>query len=605
MTTTSFPGPGLSEEQWARLKALAISLSPEQSNWIGGYFTGYADAARGLAGAMVAEPSASVPVPTEAAAQRSLTVLYASETGTAMSLAEEARQHAAGKGLTVKLHDLADYKPATLKDEQDVLLIASTHGEGEPPQPALDFFDTLGGRKAPRLQGVRFAVLALGDSTYEFYCQTGRTLDSRLAELGGERLKPRIDCDVDQVGEGRRWFAALIDGLAETPAQAPATVSLTPVAAPFQTHGENNPFRAEILENIAITGRGSSKQTRHVELSLEGSGLTYLPGDALGIVPRNSARRVEEVLAAAGLAASARAVLDDDEHELGALLETGFEIAAATPRFLDHWASLSDAAALRELAQPDRASERNEWLNSHHVVDILRLFPVKGLDATRFIAGLRRLQPRFYSIASSQEAQGGDVHLTVSTVRYELHGTQREGVVSGTLAGLAEGETLPVFMRANPHFRLPADDVPMVMIGAGTGVAPYRGFVQERALRGAAGRSWLIFGDRNFRSDFLYQAEWQAHQKAGALSLIDAVFSRDGAQKSYVQDRLRERAAELYAWLEEGAHLYVCGDAAGMAPDVHQALIEAVGTASGRDEEAAKDYVRALQRDGRYQRDVY
>ncbi|WP_323013319.1 diflavin oxidoreductase [Devosia sp.] len=605
MTTTSFPGPGLSEEQWARLKALAISLSPEQSNWIGGYFTGYADAARGLVGAMVAEPPVSVPVPMEAAAQRSLTVLYASETGTAMGLAEEARQHAAGKGLTVKLHDLADYKPAALKDEQDVLLIASTHGEGEPPQPALDFFETLGGRKAPRLQGVRFAVLALGDSTYEFYCQTGRTLDSRLAELGGERLKPRIDCDVDQIGEGRRWFAALIEGLADTPAQAPATVSLAPVGAPVQTHGENNPFHAEILENIAITGRGSSKQTRHVELSLEGSGLTYMPGDALGIVPRNSARRVEEVLAAAGLAASARATLDDGEHELGALLETGFEIAAATPRFLDHWASLSDAAALRELAQPDRASGRNEWLRSHHVVDILRLFPVKGLDATRFIAGLRRLQPRFYSIASSQEAQGGDVHLTVSTVRYELHGTQREGVVSGALAGLAEGETLPVFMRANPHFRLPADDVPMVMIGAGTGIAPYRGFVQERALRGAAGRSWLIFGDRNFRSDFLYQAEWQAHQKAGALSLIDAVFSRDGAQKSYVQDRLRERAAELYAWLEEGAHLYVCGDAAGMAPDVHQALIEAVAAASGRDDEAAKDYVRALQRDGRYQRDVY
>jgi len=608
MTTTSFPGPGLSEEQWGRMKALAVSLSPEQSNWVGGYFTGYADAARGLTGTLVAAPPAATPIAAASPAQRGLTVLYASETGTGSKLAEEARQHGEALGLAVKVQDLAGYKASALKDEQDVLVIASTHGEGEPPQPALDFFETLEGRKAPRLDGVRFAVLALGDSTYEFYCQTGKTLDARLEELGGERLAPRIECDVDQIGEGRRWFAGLLDGLAEAPAGAPAAVAATPAAkaaGDAPRHDEDNPFLAEVLENTVITGRGSSKETRHVELDLTDSGLTYAPGDALGIVPRNQAEKVAELLAATGLAGAAPASLDGATHTLENLLETRFEIAVATPRFLDHWAKLSDALALRELTQADRMAERNAWLKGHHVVDIVREFPVPGLDADTFLSGMRRLQPRFYSIASSQAAQDGDVHLTVSTVRYQLHGTAREGVVSGPLARVEEGGQVPVFIRANPHFRLPADDAPIVMIGAGTGIAPYRGFVQERAQNGANGRSWLIFGDRNFRSDFLYQAEWQAHQKSGALSLIDAVFSRDGTQKAYVQDRVRERASELYAWLEDGAYLYVCGDAAGMAPGVHQALIAAVGAASGRDAEAAEDYVRALQRDGRYQRDVY
>jgi len=608
MTTTSFPGPGLGQEQWAQLKALAVSLSPEQSNWVGGYFTGYADAARGLEGVLVAAPPVAVPVPTAAPAQRRLSLLYASETGNGIELAESAKTHAETLGLAVRVQDLARYKAGALKDEEDVVLIASTHGEGEPPQPALDFFETLGGRKAPTLAGVRFAVLALGDSTYEFYCQTGRRLDERLAELGGERLAPRIDCDVDQIGEGRRWLTTLLDGLAtrDAPAPAPAAASAGPAGtATAPRHDEANPFRAEILENIVITGRGSSKQTRHIELALGESGITYAPGDALGIVARNDPRRVEELLDLLGLAGTASVELDGASQPLAALLETGFEIVTATPRFLEHWTGLSEAAALRALVGPEQLAARNAWLKAHHVSDIVRQFPVSGLTPEAVLGGLRRLQPRFYSIASSQDAQDGDVHLTVSTVRYQLHGTAREGVVSGRLAGLAPGDEIEVFVRPNPHFRLPADDVPMIMIGAGTGVAPYRGFVQERAQRGAKGRSWLIFGDRNFRSDFLYQAEWQAHQQEGALSLIDAVFSRDGAEKAYVQDRVRARAAELFAWLEDGAHLYVCGDAAGMAPGVHQALIEAVATAGNRPPDAAEDYVRALQRDGRYQRDVY
>jgi sulfite reductase (NADPH) flavoprotein alpha-component len=606
LTKSDLPHAGLSDAQWERLTALATSLTAEQSNWVGGYFTGFAAAARG--GVAVAPPPPPPAPP--AATSRTLTVLYASETGNGIELAEGAAAHATGLGLTAKAVDVAEYKPAQLKDEQDLLIVTSTHGEGEPPQPALGFFEFLAGRKAPRLEGVRFAVMALGDSTYEHFCEAGKILDRRFEELGAARLEPRIDCDVDQLKAGKAWGIALLERLvAEAIPASAAPVAAAPaapaVAAPAP-YGEENPFLAEVLENTVITGRGSSKETRHLELRLDGSGITYEPGDALGVVGRNDRRVVDELLDVAQIAPDTAVVVDGTPRSLGEALERDFEIMAATPRFLTHWAGLTGASELQALTASDRAAERTAWLKANHVVDILRQFPVAGLEAETFVAGLRRLQPRFYSIASSQAAQDGDVHLTVSTVRYDLHGSERRGVVSGSLGAVEEGATLPVFVRPNPHFRLPADDVPIIMIGAGTGVAPYRAFVQEREQRGAIGRSWLIFGDRNFRSDFLYQAEWQAHQKpGGGLSLIDVVFSRDGARKQYVQDRVRERAAELFAWLQEGAHLYVCGDADGMAPGVHQALLDAVAMAGLLNAEAAEDYVRGLQRDGRYQRDVY
>jgi sulfite reductase (NADPH) flavoprotein alpha-component len=606
LTKSDLPHAGLSDAQWERLTALATSLTAEQSNWVGGYFTGFAAAARG--GVTVAPPPPP-PAPS-AATSRTLTVLYASETGNGIELAEGAAAHATSLGLAANAVDVAEYKPAQLKDEQDLLIVTSTHGEGEPPQPALGFFEFLASRKAPRLEGVRFAVMALGDSTYEHFCEAGKILDRRFEELGAARLEPRIDCDVDQLKAGKAWAIALLERLdAEAVPAIAAPVAAAPaapaVAAPA-LYGEENPFLAEVLENTVITGRGSSKETRHLELRLEGSGITYEPGDALGVVGRNDRRVVDELLDVAQLAPDTVVVVDGTPRSLGEALERDFEVMAATPRFLTHWAGLTDASELQALSATDRAAERTAWLKANHVVDILRQFPVAGLEAETFVAGLRRLQPRFYSIASSQAAQDGDVHLTVSTVRYDLHGTERRGVVSGSLGEVEEGATLPVFVRPNPHFRLPADVVPIIMIGAGTGVAPYRAFVQEREQRGATGRSWLIFGDRNFRSDFLYQAEWQAHQKpGGGLSLIDVVFSRDGTRKQYVQDRVRERATELFAWLQEGAHLYVCGDADGMAPGVHEALLDAVAKAGLLNAEAADDYIRGLQRDGRYQRDVY
>jgi sulfite reductase (NADPH) flavoprotein alpha-component len=605
MTRTDLPGPGLTEEQWDRLKGLAISLTVDQANWVGGYFTGYADAARHAAGTAIAQPPVIVPASAPAAVQRSLTILYGSETGTALSLGEALAQEAGKLGLVATAVDMADYKPSALKQEQDLLVITSTHGEGEPPQPALGFFEFITSRKAPRLDDVRFAVLALGDSTYEFYCESGKKLDRRFEELGATRLEARIDCDVDQIGQGRSWAIRLLETLAREKPIAAAPAIAVPSAAPMAaSFDQANPFAAEVLENLVITGRGSSKETRHLEISLEGSGLTYQPGDALGIVGQNDPRVVAELLDCLGL--DPDQPLSGHATPLGQTLQTGFEIATATPKFLAHWAELSGASALAALSGPDKASERFAFLEAHHVVDIVRHYPVTGLSGETLIAGLRALQPRLYSIASSQEAQDGDVHLTVSTVRYQLHGSERWGVVSGGLSRLSEAEaTLPVYVKPNPHFRLPADDVPIIMLGAGTGVAPYRAFMQQRELRNAAGRSWLFFGDRNFRSDFLYQAEWQAQLKSGALTRMDVAFSRDAAGKAYVQHRLREQARDVFAWLEQGAHFYVCGDAKGMAPDVHQALLALVAEQGGLSPEKAEDYVRTLQRDGRYQRDVY
>ncbi len=402
-------------------------------------------------------------------------------------------------------------------------------------------------------------------------------------ELALERSKPANKASVDTL---------------------PATLAaVAPEAASFD---KRNPFHARIIDNIVLTGRGSSKETRHIEISLEGSGLNFNPGDSLGVSPRNDPALVDRILETLDLDGAAPLALKGERTPLARALEEKFEITAATPRFLEHWAELSGAEALKGLIGEERAEKRAAYLREHHIIDFLRLFPVPGLSAAAFVAGLRPLQPRLYSIASSLAINPDEAHLTVSTVQYTLHGEVRAGVASGHFADRgAPGGVLPVFVQSNPHFRLPADDTPIIMIGAGTGVAPYRAFMQEREARGAPGRSWLFFGERNFRTDFLYQTEWQAYLKDKLLSRMDVAFSRDRANKAYVQHRLMERGREVFAWLQEGAHIYVCGDAARLAPDVHAALNSVVMTHGARSHEAADAYVRDLQSSHRYQRDVY
>jgi sulfite reductase (NADPH) flavoprotein alpha-component len=369
---------------------------------------------------------------------------------------------------------------------------------------------------------------------------------------------------------------------------------------------KKHPFQAAVIDNIVLTGRGSTKETRHVELSLADSGLIYQPGDALGVVPRNDPALVDAVLEKLSLSADTPVTVKQGTTSLGEALSGTFEITAVTPRFLDHWAEITGAAELQALRAPDQKEARAAFQHSHHILDVVGRFPADGIDAAQFVAGLRPLQPRLYSIASSLAAAPDEAHLTVSTVRYTMHDVPRAGVASGYLAARTEADaTIPVYIQSNDHFHLPDDDVPILMIGAGTGVAPYRAFMQEREARGASGRSWLFFGERNFRSDFLYQVEWQELVKNGVLSRLDLAFSRDAASKTYVQDRLRRQGRDVYAWLEDGAFLYVCGDSAHMAPDVHAALTDIVAEHGGLDRDEAGAYLSALQRDRRYRLDEY
>lgn len=608
-----FPEGALTLEQWQLVQELSAKLSPGQALWVSGYFAGL-DA--GLLRAGGGEPAIPGLQPAAAPGTRTITILYGTETGNARELANSLGGALKAQGIASDVVDMGNYKERRLKDEQDVLIIASTYGEGDPPQPAVGFFEFVEGRKAPKLDDVRFAVLSLGDSTYEFYCEAGKRLDRRFEELGATRLFDRVDCDIDYDEPAAKWSEQLVARLAADAAEAgaarPPAAAAPAAAAPGGVkYDKRNPFTATVIDNSLIVGRHSTKETRHIEIDIAGSGLTYEPGDALGIDPWNEPQVVAGVLEAGGLAADAPFTFKGNATTLGEVLEREYEITAATPRFIEQWAKLSGAKELEALLGEDNGAERAAFFHGNHVVDIMRRFPVKGLDAERLVAGLRPLQPRLYSIASSPSATPDEVHLTLSPVRYELHGEPRSGVASAQLADRCEpGATLPVYVQSNPHFRLPAPDVPIIMIGPGTGVAPFRAFLQEREAQGASGKSWLFFGERNFRSDFLYQTEWQQFMADGVLTRLDVAFSRDrrpggGAAKVYVQDRMREQAAELYAWLEEGAHVYVCGDADNMAPDVHEALISLVAEQGWLGRETAEDYIRNLASDHRYQRDVY
>jgi sulfite reductase (NADPH) flavoprotein alpha-component len=615
MTALEFAGPGFTAEQWNQINALATSLGPGQGLWLSGYFAGLDHNARALrtgTSLPLATLDPLAPLPVAARSTRTLTILFGSETGNGASLAKALGEAAGRLGVEPVLVDMADYKLRRLKDEQDLLIVTSTHGEGDPPLSGKGFFEFVESRKAPRLPELRYAVLALGDSTYEHYCGAGKRLDHRLEELGATRLAARVDCDVDYDEDADGWIKAVLAKLAPAsqtaiggaPARAASVQPVSPVSTPL--FDKRTPFPATIIENLVLTGRGSTKETRHIELSLAGSGLAFEPGDALGVVPRNDPRLVEALLDTLTLSAETPVSIKERSTTLGEALGEALEITAATPRFLDHWATASDARELEDLRGEQQAEARSAFLRSNHVIDVVRRFPVQGIDPQAFVAGLRPLQPRLYSIASSLAAAPDEAHLTVSTVRYELHGEPRSGVATGHFAQRAEPDaTIPVYIQANRHFRLPADDAPILMIGAGTGVAPYRAFLQEREARGATGRSWLVFGERNFHSDFLYQTEWQEFLKGGLLSRMNVAFSRDGATKTYVQDRLVEHARDVFAWLEEGACVYVCGDGARLAPDVHAALRTIVQQQGGRGKAAADDYLGALQRDHRYQIDVY
>ncbi len=460
-------------------------------------------------------------------------------------------------------------------------------------------------------EGLKFAVLALGDSSYEHFCQTGRDFDDRLEALGAARLRERIDCDVDFDESAAAWISDAVSAFASEiePEERTAAATVLPFSLPAEAprYGRDRPFAAEVLENQNLNGRGSERETRHIELSLAGSGLEYAPGDVLGLIARNSPAAAEALTESLGIDPSREVTVRQSTKTFLDALLADFEITTPTPRFLRAWAERSGAQPLLELLNDESRASQSRYLGERWQIDIVREYPVSGISAQEFLGMLRPLQPREYSIASSLQAYPDEVHLTVAALRFEAGSEARSGVASGFIADAIEpGDRVDIYLRENRHFRLPADpDAPTIMIGPGTGIAPFRAFMQEREMLGAGGRNWLFFGNPHFRTDFLYQTEWQHWLADGLLSRLDVAFSRDQAEKVYVQHRLREQGAEIFRWLEEGAHVYVCGDSVRMAPDVHAALLEILETHGGLSGDGAQECLKDLQGHKRYQRETY
>ncbi len=570
-------------------------LTPGELQWVSGY-------AAGLAAAGGHTVVREAPV---AEHGRMLTVLYGSQTGNGQCVAESLANSARDAGFAVNLQSLAEFKPQSLKRESLLSLVVSTHGEGDPPDDAELFHEYLLSDRAPKLEGLKYAVLALGDSSYVNFCQTGRELDERLQSLGAERLLPIVECDLDFDEPASAWAGEVLALLPDQLDASAAVSHLRPVDVPA-AYSKESPFEAEVLVNQKITGEDSSKDVRHIELSLDGSGIVYEPGDALAVFVENPPELVRQFIDVLGFDAYARVAFDGAEVPVFDVLKDKLEITSPSLGFITAWAELSGSDELAELLNADKRPALTAFMDAHQVIDIVRRYPAT-VKPTDFVASLRKLGPRSYSIASSLAANPEEVHLTVAAVRYEAFGGEHWGAGSTYLCDrVAPGDRVRVFVEPNTRFRLPVDDdTPVVMIGPGTGVAPFRAFVEERAERGARGGNWLFFGDRSFSSDFLYQLEWQRHLKQGQLQKLSVAFSRDQSRKVYVQDRIVEQAREFYEWIEQGAHLYVCGDAKNMAGDVNEALIAVIESQAGVPRDAAVERLRELRAAGCYQRDVY
>ena len=606
------PSP-LDEDRKVLLSRLVQGLDGPALWWLSGYAAGLAQG-HGTPQLAVLPGGAAALAPPQAG-QR-LTVLYGSQTGNARREAEKIAASAEAAGLSVRLARTDAYPTRELAGERLLYLVISTQGEGDPPDDSIGFTEFLLGKRAPKLPELKFAVLGLGDTSYADFCGIARKLDGRLAELGAQRVAElgQADLDIDTVaGPWReRALAQARELLKSTAAPAAHLATVTPLRPAAAAWSHERPFPAEVLANQRISGRefkgqgflqygSGDKDVRHIELSLEGSGLAYEPGDALGIRHRNPPALVDAVLGATRLDGNAAVTSGEHTLPLSEWLATRRELSRP---FLAAHAERSGARALTELLDPTQSAGLAALLADHQLVDVLRRWPADW-DHDALLAALRPQAQRLYSIASSRKRVGEEAHLTVDVLGYHAHGHEHGGAASGFLAALDEGGQVPVYIEPNERFRVPADGArDIVMIGPGTGVAPFRAFVQERAETGATGRNWLFFGAQRFNTGFLYQVEWQDALRRKELHRLDLAFSRDQADKVYVQHRLRERGAELYDWLQNGAHLYVCG-AIAMGKDVHAALLDIVTAHNGGDAEAAAEYLTALQTGGRYSRDVY
>jgi sulfite reductase (NADPH) flavoprotein alpha-component len=597
------------EEQAAQLNQLVQSLTPEQRLWLSGYL------AANQQGSMTSDDTQQIQqVPeatpsTEAVKPRDITVLYGSETGNAQSLAELLDQRLTENGYTVTLSSMDAFKTKELKKVEDLFIVSATHGEGDPPDNAITFHEFLHSRKAPKLEGLRYSVLALGDESYEFFCQTGKDFDARLAELGGERLTDRVDCDLDFDEPAENWMQNVLAALSgpDDNRAAVAETTETVQSAKEKKYSKSNPYEAEVLENINLTGRGSNKEVRHVELLLDNYGEGFEPGDCLAIIPENDPVIVTQLISLLGW-----------DPELTVEIDNKGNTASLTEAFTEHFEitklTIPLVKKLAELVNDDSLNDKlaeDGWVQTYvegrDLIDFFKAYNASNIQPSDLLEALRKLPAREYSIASSYKANPDEVHITVGAVRYNAHDRDREGVCSIQLAERVQpGDTVKMYLKKNPNFKFPfEEDKKVIMIGPGTGVAPFRSYLEEREELDLKGNTWLFFGEQHFTTDFLYQTDWQTWLNDGILSKLDVAFSRDTDEKVYVQHRIEENSELFFKWLEEGAAIYVCGDEKYMAKDVNEAILRVIAKEGNMSEADAEAYLNQMKTEQRYQRDIY
>lgn len=584
---------------------LLPTLTPLQLAWLSGYAWSQASGVeQPLVGQHLAANLTAL-----SAEPFSITVLSGSQTGNAKSVADKVAAELTEAGIAVKRVALKDYKAKTIADEKYLLLVTSTQGEGEPPEEGVVLHKLLNGKKTPKLTELQFAVLGLGDSSYPNFCQAGKDFDQRFAELGATRLFERVDADLDYSATAEQWIRDIVAIIKEKAAQASPVVqsiatATTALVAKESQYNKANPFPATLITNQKITGRQSDKDVRHLEFDLAGSDLHYQAGDALGVWFDNDPTLVDEILSLAQIDPTTEVTIEGKAQTISTALLSYLELTQNTPAFVKGYAALANNEQLNDLVADNQALQ--ELVQRTPIVDVLHKFPAK-LTAEQLVSLLRPLTPRLYSISSSPAEVGEEVHLTVGVVRFEHEGRARSGAASSFLADRVEEDgAVRVFVEHNDNFRLPNDMTkPIIMVGSGTGVAPFRAFMQQRVADEASGKNWLIFGNSHFASDFLYQTEWQQFAKEGFLHKYDFAWSRDQEKKIYVQDKIRENSTALWQWLQEGAYFYVCGDASKMAKDVEQALLDVIAKEGNLSPDEAEDYLNELREEKRYQRDVY
>jgi sulfite reductase (NADPH) flavoprotein alpha-component len=573
------------------LDQLVQRSTPLQRSWLSGFLAGL-DAAQAPSSALQPAAHAKPRVP--------LTILYGSESGNSEGLAFKAKKLAAKLNFDARVVDMADIEPAALAKVKNLIVYIATWGEGDPPQRAADFYKALMSDGAPRLEGMRFAVLGLGDTAYVNFCETGKRIDARLEALGAKRVADRVDLDLDFAKAAAAWTDKTLEVFAPADA-ASATVVHVDFKGPATAdeleepvYTADNPLEAEILSLINLNGTDSTRETWHVELQADVPDFTYKPGAAIGVIPENDPALAAALVEAVGLGSDVALALK---------IAKGYDITTLSRPVIDAYAKLTGRKDVAALLDGDTFAK---YAEDRQLIDLFAEHPEK-LTPEQLIKLLRPLPGRLYSVASSLSAHPGEAHLLIGAVRWQSHGRKRAGVASSYFADRRKvGDKVQIYVKPNRHFALPDDgNRPIIMIGAGTGVAPYRGFVEERVSAGAKGKSWLFFGERNFTNDFLYQLEWQDYLNDGALSRIDVAFSRDQPEKIYVQHRLWQQRAELVKWIEEGAHIYVCGDEKRMAKDVDATLVRILAEPLKGEEEAGRAKLKELTKAGRYQRDVY